>query len=85
MNGCRPEGIFTNPIERVEIGPDLFRTACRMGLEGLMSKRRDTRSIHQHLAPTPGQDADRFLREEFTEGFHREANASNVIAASSML
>jgi bifunctional non-homologous end joining protein LigD len=24
-----------------EIGPDLFRAACRMGLEGLVSKRRD--------------------------------------------
>jgi bifunctional non-homologous end joining protein LigD len=23
------------------IGPDLFRTACQMGLEGLVSKRRD--------------------------------------------
>ena len=24
-----------------EIGPDLFRDACEMGLEGLVSKRRD--------------------------------------------
>jgi ATP-dependent DNA ligase len=24
-----------------EIGPDLFRAACDMGLEGLVSKRRD--------------------------------------------
>ena len=37
----RPEGIFVNPFERDEIGPDLFRAACRMGLEGLVSKRRD--------------------------------------------
>ena len=29
----RPEGIFINPFERGEIGPDLFRAACRMGLE----------------------------------------------------
>src|ERR1700758_1992046 len=34
----RPEGIFVNPFERGEIGPDLFRAACRMGLEGLVSK-----------------------------------------------
>jgi len=34
----RPEGIFVNPFERGEIGPDLFRSACRMGLEGLVSK-----------------------------------------------
>jgi ATP-dependent DNA ligase len=37
----RPEGIFVNPFERGEIGPDLFHAACRMGLEGLVSKRRD--------------------------------------------
>ena len=27
----RPKGIFGNPFERGEIGPDLFRAACRMG------------------------------------------------------
>jgi bifunctional non-homologous end joining protein LigD len=37
----RPEGIFVNSFERGEIGPDLFRAACRMGLEGLVSKHRD--------------------------------------------
>jgi bifunctional non-homologous end joining protein LigD len=37
----RPEGIFVSDFEQVEIGPDLFRAACRMGLEGLVSKRRD--------------------------------------------
>lgn len=37
----RPEGVFVNPFERGEIGPDLFRAACRMGLEGLVSKHRD--------------------------------------------
>jgi len=28
----RPEGIFVNPFERGDIGPDLFAAACRMGL-----------------------------------------------------
>jgi ATP-dependent DNA ligase len=37
----RSEGIFINPFERGEIGPDLFWAACQMGLEGLVSKRRD--------------------------------------------
>ena len=37
----RSEGIFINPFERGEIGPGLFQAACRMGLEGLVSKRRD--------------------------------------------
>lgn len=37
----RPEGIFVAPFEQGEIGPDLFRAACDMGLEGLVSKRMD--------------------------------------------
>jgi bifunctional non-homologous end joining protein LigD len=37
----RPDAIFVAPFEQGEIGPDLFRAACRMGLEGLVSKRRD--------------------------------------------
>ena len=37
----RPDGIFVAPFEQGEIGPDLFRAACAMGLEGLVSKRRD--------------------------------------------
>lgn len=37
----RPGGMFAAPFERGEIGPDLFRAACRMGLEGMVSKRAD--------------------------------------------
>ena len=37
----RPDGIFVAPFEQGEIGPDLFRADCDMGLEGLVSKRRD--------------------------------------------
>lgn len=37
----RPEGVFVNPFERGKLGPDLFRAACNIGLEGLVSKRRD--------------------------------------------
>ena len=37
----RPDGIFVAPFEQGEIGPDLFRHACLMGLEGMVSKRRD--------------------------------------------
>lgn len=39
----RPDGIFVAPFEQGEIGPDLFRAACQMGLEGLVSKRCDRR------------------------------------------
>jgi len=37
----RPDGIFVAPFEQGEIGPDLFRGACQMGLEGMVSKHRD--------------------------------------------
>jgi bifunctional non-homologous end joining protein LigD len=37
----RPDGMFIAPFEAGEIGPDLFRAACRFGLEGIVSKRRD--------------------------------------------
>ena len=37
----RPGGIFVAPFEAGEIGPVLFRAACEVGLEGLVSKRRD--------------------------------------------
>jgi ATP-dependent DNA ligase len=47
----RPDGIFINPFEIGAIGPDLFKAACGMGLEGLVSKRSDQpyrggRSLH---------------------------------------
>jgi bifunctional non-homologous end joining protein LigD len=37
----QPDGIFVAPYETGEIGPDLFRAACNMGLEGMVSKRVD--------------------------------------------
>ena len=36
----RVDGIFLSDL-RGEIGPDLFRHACLMGLEGLVSKHKD--------------------------------------------
>ena len=38
-----PDGIHLAPFEQGEIGPDLFRAACNMMLEGLVSKRGDSR------------------------------------------
>jgi ATP-dependent DNA ligase len=32
----RPDGIFVAPFEQGEIGPDLFRAACKLGLEGIV-------------------------------------------------
>jgi ATP-dependent DNA ligase len=34
----RGDGIFLSDFEQGEIGPDLFRHACLLGLEGLVSK-----------------------------------------------
>jgi ATP-dependent DNA ligase len=38
---ARPDGIFISSFEEGEIGPDLFRAACNMGVEGFVSKRLD--------------------------------------------
>jgi bifunctional non-homologous end joining protein LigD len=35
------DGVFIADYEQGDIGHDLFRAACRMGLEGIVSKRRD--------------------------------------------
>src|SRR6266480_2594314 len=45
----RPEGIFVSEFEQGEIGPDLFRQACKFGLEGLVSKRRE--SVYRGRSP----------------------------------
>jgi ATP-dependent DNA ligase len=39
----RADGIHLAPFEQGEIGPDLFKAACDMMLEGLVSKRTDSR------------------------------------------
>src|SRR4030095_9234067 len=42
MLARRVDGIFLSDFERGEIGPNLFRHACLMGLEGLVSKHRES-------------------------------------------
>jgi bifunctional non-homologous end joining protein LigD len=39
----RADAIHLAPFEQGEIGPDIYRQACLMGLEGLVSKRKDSR------------------------------------------
>jgi len=67
----RVDGIFLSDFEQGEIGPDLFRHACLLGLEGLVSKHKDRpyragRSPHwvkmknpKHPAMTRVEDAHR--------------------------
>jgi bifunctional non-homologous end joining protein LigD len=38
----RIDGIFLSDFEQGEIGPDLFHHACLLGLEGLVSKHRES-------------------------------------------
>jgi bifunctional non-homologous end joining protein LigD len=38
----RVDGIFLSDFEQGEIGPDFFRHACLMGLEGMVSKHRES-------------------------------------------
>jgi bifunctional non-homologous end joining protein LigD len=38
----RMDGIFLSDFEQGEIGPDLFRHACLLGLEGIVSKHRES-------------------------------------------
>jgi hypothetical protein len=45
----RPDGIFVAPFEQGEIGPELFRADCNMGLEVLFSK---SVADHQPLTVT---------------------------------
>jgi bifunctional non-homologous end joining protein LigD len=45
------DGIHLAPFEQGEIGPDLSRAACDMMLEGLVSKRLDSR-----YRPGPSRD-----------------------------
>lgn len=64
----RSDGIFIAPFEQGDIGPDLFRAACNMGLEGLVSKRRDRpyragRSLHWVKVKNPASPAMTWAKE----------------------
>ena len=50
----RVDGIFLSDFEQGEIGPDLFRHACLMGLEGLVSKHREA-SVSRRPVATLGE------------------------------
>ena len=54
----RVEGIILNDFESGEIGPDLFCAACRMGLEGIVSKHKD-RAYRAGMCPTGSKSKTR--------------------------
>ena len=45
MRSRRVDGIFLSDFEQGEIGPDLFRHACLMGLEGSLEAPRATAGL----------------------------------------
>ena len=66
----RVDGITLNDFERGEIGPDLFKAACQLGLEGLVSKRRDRpyragRSPHWVKVKNPASPAMNRAKDAF--------------------
>jgi bifunctional non-homologous end joining protein LigD len=67
----RTEGIHAAPYEVGEIGPDLFRAACDMGLEGLVSKHRERaygqggRCSHWLKVKNPKHPAYRRVQDQF--------------------
>ena len=52
----RVDGIFLADFEQGEIGPDLFRHACLMGLEGMVSKHRESTYRGGRSALDQGQE-----------------------------
>jgi bifunctional non-homologous end joining protein LigD len=66
----RSEGIHAAPFEQGEIGPDLFRAACNMGLEGLVSKHSARgyfagRCTHWVKVKNPNHPAYRRVQDQF--------------------
>lgn len=67
----RPDGIFVAPFEQGEIGPELFRAACNMNLEGLISKHRERayrvgRCDHWIKVKNPNHPAYRRVQDQFS-------------------
>ena len=61
----RVNGVFVSDFERGEIGPDLFRHACLLGLEGLVSKRQDRAyraGVSPHWVKTKNPEYPAMLR-----------------------
>lgn len=66
----RSDGIHAAPFEQGEIGPDLFRHACLLGLEGLVSKHRERaygagRCKHWQKVKNPKHPAYRRVQDQF--------------------
>jgi bifunctional non-homologous end joining protein LigD len=56
----RVDGIHLAPFEQGEIGPDLFRHACLMGLEGAGPRGRSNRWIKVKNRQHPARVMEQF-------------------------
>ena len=79
----RTEGVFIAPFEQGGIGPDLFRHACLMGLEGLVSKHRDRPLSHWPVVTLDqgqelGEHAFSRVQDQFRVSRRRAAGAAPV-------
>ena len=86
----RVDGIFLSDFEQGEIGPDLFRHACLMGLEGMVSKHREStyrggrfRSLDQGQEPAASgvQPACRISSVEALSQERCRASCVNLVVA----
>jgi len=70
----RPQGIFVSDFEQGEIGPDLFRHACKLGLVGLVSKRRGQAST----APAGRRTGSRSRTGSVQQGIYRAVKSNGL-------
>jgi len=60
----RVDGIILNDFEQGEIGPDLFRHARLMGLEGIVSKHKDQPYWTEHWIKVTNRTSPAMNRPE---------------------
>jgi bifunctional non-homologous end joining protein LigD len=76
----RIPGVFIAEYEQGEIGRHLFRVACSMGLEGIVSKRRDSaytpgKCTHWVKTQNPAHPAYSRVRDQFLGSRSRKSRA----------
>jgi ATP-dependent DNA ligase len=76
----RIPGVFIAEYEEGEIGRDLFRVACNMGLEGIVSKRRDCaytpgKCTHWVKTKNPAHPAYSRVRDQLLVTWSRKSRA----------
>ena len=76
----RIPGVFIAEYERGDIGRDLFHVVCNMGLEGIVSKRRDRaytpgKCRHWVKSKNPTHPAYSRVRDQVSVNLSRKSRA----------